>query len=192
MGKYKEVKGDLITLALNGEFDVITHGVNCFCNMGAGIAPKLAKAFNCDEYPLERQENTGFYNKLGQIDFGLHLTDSTSELEHLKSGSNLYGDNLEWAWQSIHDNEDKLKILFVVNSYTQYYYGTKNLKIGEIPLDYIALTLCLRKINSIFNGKSIGIPLIGCGLAKGDENIVLQIIKDELKDMDVTLVRYDG
>lgn len=41
----KEVTGDLLVLALQGEFDVIVHGCNCFCNMGAGIAKTIKKQF---------------------------------------------------------------------------------------------------------------------------------------------------
>ena len=53
MNKYKEVQGCLITKALNGDFDVICHGANCFCTMKAGIAPQMAKTFGCDEFWLE-------------------------------------------------------------------------------------------------------------------------------------------
>lgn len=42
---YKEIKGDLIKLALEGEFDVIAHGCNCFCTMGAGIAVAMKNTF---------------------------------------------------------------------------------------------------------------------------------------------------
>ena len=34
----KTVKGDLIKLALEGKFDLITHGCNSQCVMGKGIA----------------------------------------------------------------------------------------------------------------------------------------------------------
>lgn len=64
---YKEVDGDLIELALKGEFDVIAHGCNCFCTMGAGIAPQMAKAFGCDKHTLEGPRQSGNINKLGQI-----------------------------------------------------------------------------------------------------------------------------
>mgnify|MGYP003335247766 CR=1 FL=1 len=74
----------------------------------------------------------------------------------------------------------------VVNAYTQYHWSTETK-----PLDYEALTLCLRKINHIFNGKHIGLPQIGCHLAGGDWNIVKEIIKKELKDCKVTIVIYD-
>jgi O-acetyl-ADP-ribose deacetylase (regulator of RNase III) len=41
----KVVSGDLIQLAKDGEFDLIVHGCNCFCTMGAGIAKGIKAAF---------------------------------------------------------------------------------------------------------------------------------------------------
>lgn len=41
----KIIYGDLIRLALEGQFDVIVHGCNCQCNMGAGIARQIKEAF---------------------------------------------------------------------------------------------------------------------------------------------------
>jgi len=41
----KTIKGDLIALALSGKFDVIVHGSNCFCTMGAGIAKTIKETF---------------------------------------------------------------------------------------------------------------------------------------------------
>lgn len=71
MGSYKEVWGDLINMAENGEFDVIAHGCNCFCAMSAGIAPQMAVAFGCNKFPLEDKSTSGDVNKLGQIDWKL-------------------------------------------------------------------------------------------------------------------------
>lgn len=79
-------------------------------------------------------------------------------------------------------------VLNIINAYTQYYYGFRN---GKAPVDYEAITLCMRKINHNFKGKSILVPLIGCGLAGGDWNIVKPIIQRELVDMDVTIVHYE-
>ena len=83
------------------------------------------------------------------------------------------------------------KSLYVVNSYTQYHYGKNHLDGVAKPIDYEALTLCLRKINHIFKGQHIGLPQIGCGLAGGDWNIVKEIIKKELKDCIITVVIYN-
>jgi hypothetical protein len=70
------------------------------------------------------------------------------------------------------------KKVWVVNMYTQYHWATPS-PYG-IPLDYDALRLCFRKLNMEFKAKSIGIPgLIGCGLAKGNEDIVKDIINQE-------------
>ena len=65
----KYVKGDLISLALNGEFDVIAHGCNCFCAMGAGIAPKISRQFKADTFKMESKIYKGDLNKLGTIDY---------------------------------------------------------------------------------------------------------------------------
>lgn len=37
--------GNLVGLAEQGKFDVIIHGCNCFCTMGAGIALQLRKRY---------------------------------------------------------------------------------------------------------------------------------------------------
>ncbi len=66
---YNEINGDLIKLALEGKFDVIAHGCNCFCTMGAGIAPQMAKTFGCDKFKMEFSQYRGDINKLGTIDF---------------------------------------------------------------------------------------------------------------------------
>ncbi len=48
----KIIKGDLVRLGLQGQFDLIIHGCNCFCTMGAGIARQIKetcpKAFEAD------------------------------------------------------------------------------------------------------------------------------------------------
>lgn len=161
--KFEEIKGNLIALAKQGKFDVITHGCNCFCTMGAGIAPQMAQHFDADKFIMERHAYKGDFNKLGVIDFESKLFDLP---------------------------DDSSKLLFIVNSYTQYGFGRNHKDGSGIPLDYDALTLCLRKINHQFKGKHIGLPLIGCGLAGGDWNIVRNIMINELKDMDVTVVHF--
>ena len=71
--KYQEIEGDLITSALEGKFDVIAHGCNCFNSMGAGIAVPMAKTFDCNEMGLEQRRHYGESNKLGQIEFKKHM-----------------------------------------------------------------------------------------------------------------------
>lgn len=90
---YREIKGDLIKLSLEGKFDVIVHGCNCFCTMGAGIAPQMNKHFGCATYPMELIQK-GDINKLGNIDYQKRV--------------------IEYA---------EFKKLIIVNAYTQYFYG---------------------------------------------------------------------
>lgn len=172
--EYNEIHGDLITLANAGTFEVITHGCNCHCMMGAGIAPQMAKAFRCDTFKMEREDHKGDINKLGTIDYEL-----------------LYFSNWDKKFQRYPDEGDEILYkLYVVNSYTQYNYGANHADGVARPLDYDALTLCLRKMNLIFKGKHIGLPQIGAGLAGGNWNRIKSIIQQELRDCRVTVVIY--
>ena len=64
----KIIEGDLIKLALDGEFEVIIHGCNCFCSMGAGIAKKIKDLFP-EVYEADLQTEEGSRDKLGTISF---------------------------------------------------------------------------------------------------------------------------
>lgn len=154
------IKGDLISLAKNATFDVVVHGVNCFNSQSAGIAKSFAAEFKTNDstlYRLESERFKGDINKLGQVEFKHHTLDQ-------KSG----------------------KSVIVVNAYTQYRYGTK-----QINVDYDALRLCMRKLNVRFKGKHIGMPAIGSGLAGGDWSIIERILQKELVDCELTVVLYE-
>ena len=77
--------------------------------------------------------------------------------------------------------------LYIVNSYMQYHYHEPAYGYSH-PFDYDACRMCLKKIRHMFSPKKIGLPMIGCGLAGGNVDIVLNIIDEELGDEDVTLV----
>jgi len=163
------IKGNLISLALEGRFDVIGHGCNCFCKMKRGIAPQMVKAFGCDSFELEHKNRVGDINKLGGIDYvGFHLKNGVAT-------ETLYVEHGE---------------LIVVNMYTQYHWVEPSR--FDIPLDYAALELCLLKMNHVFKGKHIGLPRIGCGLAGGNWTQVLVMIYGILTDCKVTIVEYEN
>jgi O-acetyl-ADP-ribose deacetylase (regulator of RNase III) len=95
---YKEVEGDLIELALSGQFDLIAHQTNCFCVQGAGIAKQFAKKFRTNDpfwYPLENIETRGDVNKIGDICYK----------------------------EQVIELEPENKILNVANCYAQYEHG---------------------------------------------------------------------
>ena len=66
----KVVKGDLIALAQAGKFDLIVHGCNCFCSMGAGIALAIRNAFP-EAYAADRATARGDRGKLGTCSVGV-------------------------------------------------------------------------------------------------------------------------
>lgn len=92
------ITGDLVELGLNGDFDVIVQGCNCFCKMGAGIAKQikaqLPLAFEADQETI-----SGDKKKLGTFSFA----DITVNDETLKNP----------------------RTLTIVNAYTQYRYDGK-------------------------------------------------------------------
>ncbi len=64
----KVIKGDLIKLAIDGVFDVIIHGCNCQCVMGAGIAKSIKSHFP-EAYDADLKTQKGDASKLGSISF---------------------------------------------------------------------------------------------------------------------------
>lgn len=75
----KHREGDLIALALQGEFDVIVHGCNCFHTMGAGIAKFISAEFP-EALAADKATPHGSREKMGTISVaavsrnGLQLT----------------------------------------------------------------------------------------------------------------------
>lgn len=75
----------------------------------------------------------------------------------------------------------------VLNLYTQVYPGS-----GQDVFEYEAFAQSLRKMREEFPNARVGLPLIGCGLAGGDEQKVLNIIETELlnKVAGVAVIRF--
>lgn len=60
----KHVVGDLVRDA--EQYEVIMHGCNCFCVMGAGIAPQIKTKFP-EAYAADCATTAGDVNKMGTI-----------------------------------------------------------------------------------------------------------------------------
>lgn len=74
----------------------------------------------------------------------------------------------------------------VINAYTQYQYGG-----GVDNFDYDSFPSLLAQIKTKYGHKRIGLPLIGCGLAMGDEPRILNMIKKGFDGLDYKLVEID-
>lgn len=66
----KVVKGDLLEMGKNNEFDIIMHGCNCFNMMGGGIAFQIANQFP-DAKLADEETLRGDAGKLGTYTIGL-------------------------------------------------------------------------------------------------------------------------
>lgn len=74
----------------------------------------------------------------------------------------------------------------VINAYTQYEFGK-----GKDHFEYDTFPALLQSIKEKYGDKRIGLPLIGCGLAGGDEKRILSIIKEVFDGVDYKLVEID-
>jgi len=64
------VKGDLLAMGKNNDFDIIMHGCNCFCIMGGGIAAQIANQFP-DAHLADDETVRGDAGKLGTYTIGM-------------------------------------------------------------------------------------------------------------------------
>lgn len=86
--------------------------------------------------------------------------------------------------------------LNIVNCYTQIWYGKpfgmngrNYIKEDTIKARYEAIRQSMRKINEKFSGDHIGLPLIGAGLAGLEWRTIERYIREELVDMEITIVK---
>jgi O-acetyl-ADP-ribose deacetylase (regulator of RNase III) len=140
--KLNKMKGDLIKLSLEGQFDFIVHGCNCFHAMKSGIAGQIAKTFPLAVI-VDKHTRYGDRAKLGSWSVAPALS---------RSG----------------------KTFLIINAYTQYTYSrTKDV------FEYDAFDKFLKSFGAKLvaesegQGKRVGFPKIGCGLAGGDEAAIL-------------------
>lgn len=199
---YREKPGNLINFAYGGHFDVIAHGISCWCRQKSGLAPQMAENFLThapEWYSLEHKSREGDINKLGQIqyqDFFIFKNEHNRLVAYNHNISIIenYKNPVVYGLPGTSIVKAKLS---VVNCYTQYKIAKFNgtdypYTTTDVPVDYEAMALCFRKLNSVFKGKHIGLPQIGAGKAGGEWSYISALIKEELKDCDVTVVIYSG
>lgn len=157
----KVVKGDLIKLALEGHFDVIVHGCNCFCTMGSGIARQIRETFP-QAYEEDCKTGKGDVLKLGTVSWGV-----------------------QQIRPSFHAST---KDLYIVNAYVQYSYGRGERHVEYCAIRNAFRDIKNKFGDS--NSFTFAYPKIGAGLGGGDWNIISKIIDKELDGEDHTLVEF--
>jgi len=159
----KQIFGNLIDLAEQGDFDTIVHGCNCFHAMRNGIAKEIA--FRYPEVKLaDLRTPYGDRKKLSRF--------STAEVERVDGSTftvvNAY---TQYRWSN---KEDVFEYDFfdtLLNRLSQFlFYQSEQLQ--EVV--------------------RVGFPKIGCGLAGGDPERILPMLETFSKDVEgwarVTLV----
>lgn len=158
----KTVTGNLITMFKNGDFNEIAHGVNCHHAMGSGIAPQIANAYP-EVRKCDNDTQYGDHNKLGKCFF-------TSTKDGI-----------------------------VVNMYTQFYPGKE-----DKTVLYNSIRQCFKQLNSLTKKPvifqdlekddywTLGIPMIGSGIAGGNWNVIEKIINEVTPNIRIILVKWDG
>ena len=151
-------KGNLLDAAERGDVGIIMHGCNCFHAMGSGIAGEIAKRYP-DVPRVDREEtNRGDPSKLGSFTapyVAQKAVKTWDEANVLPKNRLVPLDNP----------------FLCINLYTQFKPGP----------DFIASVFptAVRDINKRYHGKTIGIPLIGCGIGGGDWGSVMETLLTE-------------
>jgi O-acetyl-ADP-ribose deacetylase (regulator of RNase III) len=165
----------------------MVHGVHKIVNMKSNIkivTGDLITLFKKGEFDAIAHGcncfntlSTGLSGGIGYT-IGKHFTQACLADEETN-----YGDPRKLGTMSVgFHRTTKNKIGLILNCYTQYNPGP--------DLSYSALRIALFKINKKYKGAHIGMPLIGCGIAGGEWDIVLSIIEDVMTDVRVTIVKW--
>lgn len=76
-----------------------------------------------------------------------------------------------YAWYNEHgDDADNF---IIINAYTQF-----NMSTGQDVFEYTAFALILQKLAHMYPGSRFGFPLIGCGLARGNQPRIVTMLTD--------------
>ena len=151
----KIVNGDIIEMAVEGKFDIIVHGCNCFNTMGSGIARQIKTVFP-QAYEIDCQSIRGSKDKLGSFTYAtVHLT-----------------------------NARKSKII-IANAYTQYNYGKGGLYVDYDAVENsmklidayfpLKLSVAYPKIGAGLAGGDWSIidPILRNAFSRRDQTLVL-------------------
>lgn len=99
----KTIKGDLLAMGKNNEFDIIVQGCNCFCVMGSGIAAQIKQQFP-DAELADNETVRGDPGKLGTYTIGMHgrlvIINAYTQFGTSKTGEDVFEYN---AFQRILD-----------------------------------------------------------------------------------------
>jgi len=112
----KEIKGNIIQLAKEGEFDMIIHGCNCFCKMGKGIAKSIKEHFP-EAYKADCITKIGDRSKLGTYsheyikDYDLYVINAYTQFDYNRFKKTFNYDALEMVLKRL-NRDIRLRNIF--------------------------------------------------------------------------------
>jgi len=112
----KEIEGDLIQLAIEGQFDLIIHGCNCQCQMGKGIALTIKKKFP-KAYEADCETEKGSREKLG--------TFSSASVKMNETEFTIINAYTQYHWRGAGVKADYDAIRRVMRAVKQQYSGKR-------------------------------------------------------------------
>lgn len=144
----KIIKGNLIVLALQGEYDYIIHGCNCYNIMGAGIAALIADTFP-EVVVADTRTQIANNKKLGDY-----------TLAKVVRPNPLGRDDISF---------------FVVNAYTQFNPGP-DFRLYALEMFLWRFKEDQEFLNHDGYRTRIGVPWIGCGIGGGKQTEVKKVL----------------
>lgn len=169
--KYKT--GDVVKALQNNEINILAHGCNCFCTMGAGVAKAVRETFP-EAYESDCDTISGDRKKLGSYSSVWYYS------THLFGIYNLYT-QYGFGGYKISKGIIDLDYEALKESLTKM---AKNILSCTIPTPD----------SPVLSNIKIGMPKIGAGLAGGDWEIIEDIIQCVLikeYNLDVTIYTLD-
>lgn len=165
----KKVKGDLLSL----QEGILVHGCNALGVMGAGVALLIR-----NKYPDVFRTYSDYHAEAG-LRLGEIITVGSSKAPIMTQ---------PLAYGQVHSLSAQLpERLIVVNAITQESVARAA---GELVVSYDSIFACFAQVRLLARTTGLGVhfPLIGCGLAGGDWEVVEPLIEAALgPDVEATL-----
>lgn len=143
-------QGDLLEMVVRGEFDVISHGCNCFHKMRSGIAGQITRRWPAVA-AADLETEYGSREKLGS--YSSYVTPEGFHIHNVYTQFD-YG----------YDGRDR----FEYDAFDSY-LRTREQEIYKMAELFKGFSLPATRL---------GFPLIGCGLAGGDPSRILSSLED--------------
>jgi len=144
------INGNLLNLALEGEFDIVVHNCNCSCVMTGELAKKITLAFP-KVATADMHSGTCNFEKLG-------------------------------TWSETDEKTRNGDVFKIVNAYTQFVPG-RDLRLS-------AVVTVFEKLNMMFPGATVGIPLVKESISGLKWRTVKKAIKAVTKDLNIIIVKH--